>query len=362
MAITRRRFLAASLLSSGVLAASAAQASTRVLRPGKPGQKLVVATWPNYHSAENLKQFTEQTGIAIELRIFGSNEEMMAHLLTGRSGFDIVVATNYAVNAYGRMGLLRPLRTAHFPSWDEASQQARFLAVVSSERRYFGLPKNWGTTGFVYDRRQFAEPLGSWRQFWDQARGKASRHTVIHDYQLTTIGNALKYFGYSFNSVKPVELDAAEQLLLSSMPHLQAISSLAYDQIRAGAWLSMAWSGDGVLLNRENPNWHYVIAEEGGEIWADYFCITRECEQVSEAEAFIDFLLTPAHNAREVIAHGFPPIDQRVLPLLPEMLRGNVIMFPTDAQLRPLEFGSRETLTHPRRADILAKLKARFAG
>lgn len=358
MALTRRRFLAASLLTGGLFAGLSAHASQKPLRAGKAGQKLVVATWPNYHSAENLKQFTDQTGIAIELRIFGSNEEMMAHLLTGRSGFDIVVATNYAVNAYGRMGLLRPLRTTHFPSWDEASQQARFLAVVSNERRYFGLPKNWGTTGFVYDQRQFAEPLRSWRQFWDLTRGKASRHAVVHDYQLTTIGNALKYFGYSFNSNKPVELDAAEQLLLSSRPHLKAISSLAYDQMRAGAWLSMAWSGDGVLLNRENPNWQYVIAEEGGEIWADYFCITRECTQVSEAEAFIDFLLTPAHNTREVIAHGFPPIDQRVLPLLPETLRSNVIMFPPEEQLRPLEFGSRETLTHPRRADMLAKLKA----
>lgn len=359
MAITRRRFLAASLLATGTLCSASTGANPAVLARGKAGQKLVVATWPNYHSADNLKQFTEQTGIAIDLRVFGSNEDMMAHLLTGRSGFDIVVATNYAVNAYGRMGLLRPLRTDHFPHWDEASQQARFLTVVSSEKRYFGLPKNWGTTGFIYDRRQFAEPLQRWRQFWDLARSKASKHTVIHDYQLTTIGNALKYFGYSFNSVRSTELDAAEQLLMSTQPHLKTISSLAYDEMRAGAWLSMAWSGDGVLLNRENPNWVYVIATEGGEIWADYFCITRECEQVAQAEAFIDFLLTPAHNAQEVIAHGFPPIDQRVLPLLPDALRSNPIMFPAEERLRALEFGSRETLTHPRRADILAKLKAR---
>lgn len=321
-------------------------------------RKLVVATWPNYHSADNLRAFSLQTGIEIELRVFGSNEEIMAHLLTGRAGFDIVVATNYAINAFGRMSLLRPLRTEHFPHVDMAMQENRFLDVIKDSGYLFGLPKNWGTTGFVYDRRRFAQPLRSWREFWQLAQTTASKRTVVHDYQLTAIGNALKYFGHSFNATSAEALADAERLLMKVKPHLQAISSLAYDQMRAGAWLSMAWSGDGTLLARETPAIEYVIGEEGGEIWADYFAISRECTDVAAAEQFIDYLLTPEHNVREVQAHGFPPIDRRVLPLLPDSLRQNPSVFPPPEKLIKLEFGSRETLTHPGRADLLARFKA----
>ncbi len=351
MTVTRRTFLRTATIAAAALA-------TARLTAAQSSPRLVLATWPNYHDPENLRRFTTQTGIVVEPRIFGSNEEMMAHLLKGQSGFDVVVATNYAVNAYGKMGLLRPLKLSRFPQFDRASQQERFVSAVMSRERLYGLPKNWGTTGFVYHRQRLAASPTRWREFWDLARSLASGRCVIHDYQLTTIGNALKYFGYSFNSVTDAELGQVEQLLMQVKPHLRTISSLAYEQMKAGAALSMAWSGDGELLRREDPDYQYVIAQEGGEIWADYFTIPRDCRNVAAAEQLIDFLIEPKTNAREVLAHGFPPIDNRVLPLLPPDMLRNPTMFPPESALTALEFGARETLTHPRRADILAKLKA----
>ena len=61
---------------------------------------------------------------------------------------------------------------------------------------------------------------------------------MVHDYQLTTIGNALKYYGYSFNSSKPDELAKAEELLLEAKPHLFAINSDYQPAMRNGdAWM-----------------------------------------------------------------------------------------------------------------------------
>ena len=48
---------------------------------------------------------------------------------------------------------------------------------------------------------------------------------MVHDYQLTTIGNALKYYGYSFNSNDEKELAEAEKLLIAAKPHLFGINS-----------------------------------------------------------------------------------------------------------------------------------------
>ena len=58
----------------------------------------------------------------------------------------------------------------------------------------------------------------------DRRRNYSGR-VMVHDYQLTTIGNALKYYGYSFNSIDPKELAEAEKLLIEAKPHLFAINS-----------------------------------------------------------------------------------------------------------------------------------------
>ena len=142
---------------------------------------------------------------------------------------------------------------------------------------------------------------------------------MVHDYQLTTIGNALKYFGYSFNSIDPNELAEAEKLLIEAKPHLFAINSDYQPAMRAGdAVMSVAWTGDAKQLNRDIPEIRYVLGKEGGEIWTDFYAIPKGAQNRPAAYAFINFLLDPAVNAREVKAHGYPSTDKRTSALLPQ--------------------------------------------
>ena len=123
----------------------------------------------------------------------------------------------------------------------------------------------------------------------------------MHDYQLTTIGNALKYFGYSFNSIDPKELAQAEELLLKAKPHLFAITSDYQPALRNGdAWAGVCWTGDATQLHRDMPEMQYVIGKEGGEIWSDFYAVPKEAANRKGAYALINFLLDPAVNAKEV--------------------------------------------------------------
>ena len=49
----------------------------------KLGNRVSLATWPNYHDPENLKKFTKDTGVHIKNNVFGSNEEMIAKVQAG---------------------------------------------------------------------------------------------------------------------------------------------------------------------------------------------------------------------------------------------------------------------------------------
>lgn len=92
------------------------------------GTRLELTTWPNYHNLENFEAFTKKTGVNINTSIFGSNEEMLAKLQAGGTGWDVFVPTNYTISTYVKLGLIEPLDLSRLPNFDQASYEARFLA------------------------------------------------------------------------------------------------------------------------------------------------------------------------------------------------------------------------------------------
>jgi spermidine/putrescine transport system substrate-binding protein len=291
--------------------------------------------------------------------VFGSNEEMLAKLQAGAAGWDVFVPTNYTISTYRELGLIQPLDLAKLPHYDAAAQEQRFIEPGVIAGQTWGVPKDWGTTGFLYNTNELKQPLTSWKEFWDTAMGEASGRAMVHDYQLTTIGNALKYYGYSFNSNDPAELAKAEELLLKAKPHLFGINSDYQPSIRNGdAWMSVAWTGDAIQLARDMPEIKYVLGKEGGEIWCEFYAIPKEAENLAGAYALIDFLLTPEVNAKEIQAHGYPGIDSRANKLVPKTMLENPILYPAAEALAPLEFGAAATFTNPLRAEIMARFKS----
>jgi len=188
---------------------------------------------------------------------------------------------------------------------------------------------------------------------------EATGRAMVHDYQLTTIGNALKYYGYSFNSNDEKELADAERLLIAAKPHLFGINSDYKPSLISGdAWMSVCWTGDSSQLQRDMPEMLYVLAKEGGEIWSDFYAIPKGAPNIEAAYALIDFLLTPEINAKEVVAHGYPSTDSRTNKLVPKEMLENPILYPAAEALAPLEFGAAATLTNPLRAEIMARFKS----
>ena len=226
--VSRRHFLGV----TGLGAATAVMASAMPMlagggraRAGSIGDRVSIATWPNYYNPANFEQFEKETGAAVQVSVFGSNEEMLAKFQAGGTGWDVFVPTNYTISTYVELDLIQPLDLARIPNFDPAHFIERFTEPGTVNGKVYAVAKNWGTTGFVLNRNKVPSNPTSWKEFWDLSKTSATGRVMVHDYQLTTIGNALKYFGYSFNSVDPNELADAERLLLEVKPHLFAITS-----------------------------------------------------------------------------------------------------------------------------------------
>jgi spermidine/putrescine transport system substrate-binding protein len=361
--ITRRHFLGASGL--GVATAVLAQAMPWLAAPkrahaaGELGDRLAIATWPNYYDPANYEKFTADTGVQIDVAVFGSNEEMIAKMQAGGTGWDVIVPTNYTIADYVKLGMIEPLDTSKLPNFVPSAHDQRFIGEGTVDGKVYAVPKDWGTTGYYVNTSKVTEKMTTWKEFWDLLMTKYTGRGTVHDYQLTTIGNALKYYGYSFNSVDPKELADAEQLLMKAKPHLFAIDSNYQGVVRSGdAWLGICWTGDAIQLRRDMKEVEYVIGREGGEIWTDFYVVTKDAPHREAAYAFINYLLDPTVNAKEVLAHGYPSTDKRVTELLPPELVNDPVLYPAAELLTNLEFGAAGLATNAARAEIMARFKA----
>lgn len=360
--ISRRHFLGVTGLglATSVLAGAMPGLASRARAQGNIGDRVVIATWPNYHDPADFEAFKAATGCAVDMNVFGSNEEMLAKLQAGGTGWDVVVATNYTITTYVGEGIIEEIDLSRLPNYDKSATDPRFAGPGIVDGKTYAIPRNVGTTGFCINTADFdGTTPTSWKEFWDLTKGDLSGRSIVHDYQLTAIGNALKYFGYSFNSVDPKELDDAEKLLIEAKPHLFAITSDYQPSMRSGdATMSMCWAGDATQLHRDMPEIAYILGKEGGEIWSDFFTIPASAPHKDAAYALIDFLLEPNMAAKEALYHGYATGDSRVDTLLPAEMRESEILYPAADLLNALEFGAAVTMTNPQRAEILARFKS----
>ena len=361
--VSRRHFLGVTGLG---LATAVMAGAMPGLRPRKAwsagdiGDRVVIATWPNYHDPANFDQFTEMTGAAVQVNVFGSNEEMLAKLQAGSSGWDMFVPTNYTITTYVSEDLIEPLDLSLIPNYEASAFDPRFSDAGTVDGTVYAVPKDWGTTGYAVNTQHTGgQEMTTWKQFWDVTMTDFSGRTTVHDYQLTTIGNALKYYGYSFNSIDPAQLADAEKLLMAAKPHLFGINSDYKPNLLSGdATMSICWTGDAVQLRRENAAFQYVIGREGGEIWTDYYAIPADAPNPKGGYALINFLITPEINAKEVLFHGYPSTDSRTNALLPKELLEDPILYPAKELLTNLEFGATGLITNEDRAELFARFKA----
>lgn len=356
--VTRRHFLAVTGLGAAALLVGGTGRTSVATSEGSPlGKKVSLATWPNYHDPQTFEDFTARYGVEVEISIIGSNEGTMKSLERGRA-WDIIVPTQYAIAPYVQRDMLAPLELRRLPNFDLNAHADRFMKPGVMAGAIYAVPKNAGTTGIAYNTREL-DPVKSWSDFFERAKGEASGRTIVHDYQLTAIGNALVALGYDFNSLDQAELARASDLLMEVRPHLYAIDSDYQPAMRTSdAWMTMCWSNDASQLHRDVAEIAYVIAADGGEIWTDYYAIPKVAHNKPAAHALINHLLDPDVAAREHLVHGGTATDRRVRAQLPDEILANEIIYPDEAKLTPLEFGLALVMTDPTRAEIMNRFRA----
>jgi spermidine/putrescine transport system substrate-binding protein len=295
--------------------------------------------WADYVNPETYKAFTADTGVKIKKDFFVSNEELQAKLQGGARGFDLAAPTGYMVQILAEAGLLEELDKSQLPTVAKTIDP-QFTKLPYDPEDKWSVPKDWGTTGFMYRTDLVKEKPTTWKDFVELTKGPYSGKVTVLDGIPECVGSMLVMLGYSFNSEDEGEIDEAKQELIDLKPHLLAITSTEYKQMLIGgkAVMALGWNGDGAAVAAKKPA-EYVVAEEGGEFWVDAYVIPTGAKNPTAAHAWIDYCYDPEHNALETefTYYGSPLKRDLMEPVLDKKVFKNDDVFPPESTLEKME-------------------------
>jgi spermidine/putrescine-binding protein len=292
-------------------------------------------TWSDYAGPELLEEFERQTGAKVVVDTFSSNEELLAKLQSGASGYDVTVPSDFMVSVMMKQGLLAELDPARIPNAQQLVGILEQLPVDPGHR--YSVPYLWGTVGIGYDSGVIATPPDSWAVLWDERyKGRIS---MLND-QREVFGAVLRSMGQSMNTRNPAVIEQAKTRLLSQKPLVKTYSSDHFDQLLASGEVVLAhgWGGPVARAMALKPSIRYVVPKEGATIWADCLVIPKTSRNKELAMRFINYLLDREVAARTSERLLFASANREARALVKASVRDNPAVYPDETALGHLEW------------------------
>lgn len=288
--------------------------------------RLNVYNWSAYVAPDTISNFENEFGVRVRYATYESNEEMLAKVLTGNSGWDVVFPTYNRVQPMRDYGLVQPLRHEWLPGL--TNLDARFRSPEWDPKLEWSMPYMWFATGIVYNR-QVQPPLEAWADLWD-VRLK-NRLTMLDDPE-DMLGACLKKLRLPFSSTDPNELRRAEQAAIAQKPLLRAfLNAEVRDQLVSGDVLAaQLWSTTAQQAIDEAPHLSFVYPAEGFPFYCDCAVILRESSRTRLAHQFLDYLLRPKVSAAIADYTRTATANGAARDLLPPSTRNNPNLYPPD--------------------------------
>lgn len=290
-------------------------------------KELRVYNWANYIGENTIKDFEAEFGYKVVYDNFSSNEELLAKLQAGASGYDVIVPSDYMVDIMKKEGLLSKLDKSKVPNFKNVDE--KHLGKEFDPQNEYCAPYHWGTVGLGINTEFVKEDVDSWSILWNEKyKGKIS---MLDDPRSGFIP-ALRLMGHSINSTDKGEIDLAKRDMLRQKPLVFAYTSDQYiDMLAAGdVWIAQGYSGDILQAKKENPSIELILPREGSEIAIDLMCIPEKAPNKDGAHEFINYILRAEVAASIANEIRYATTNKAAREFLDEDLVNDPNAYPSD--------------------------------
>ena len=309
--------------------------------------RLNVYNWSDYIAPDTIPKFEAETGIRVTYDVYDGNEVLEAKLLSGRSGYDIVVPSASPFMARQiATGVYQQLDKERLPNWQNLDPHILELVAAADPGNSHGAPYLWSDTGIGYNKSEVdaalrdAAPLDSLALILDPAVAEklAPCGISLLDTPQEIFPATLAYLGLDPKSRDLGDLDKAFDALQKIRPYIRKFQSSQYinDLANGDLCVALGYSGDVIQArNRAREAGNQVaiafhVPKEGSMMSVDMLGIPADAPHPQNALRFIDYLLRPAVIADITDAVWYPNPNLPATALVKPEIRNDPAVYPPE--------------------------------
>jgi len=284
-------------------AALATLAAPSIIRSARAADKLTVFSWETYHLDPWIKEWTEKTGIEVNVVLTGSADEMYAQMAAGSIEPDVIIVDSGNLKRHVDSNFIAPLDVSKIPNASYVAKGFNFEKRNAIDGKIYGIPYNWGVQPLMFARSVGEEGMDTWNALWDKRF--AGKVNLFDDGYATIPMIAMKAGAKDPYNLTEDEFAAVVEALKELRPQVGSISRGPSDQTAIFA------AGDALVgycmvvnsvftLNADGQNkFGYSFPKEGTLGWIDNAAVTPRGERDASYQ-FISDILAPDWQARFV--------------------------------------------------------------
>jgi len=290
---------------------------------------LEIYNWSQYDDPSTFTKFAKlpaeaKVGMTTHETFYSSNDELLAKLHAGGTGYDIIVPSQNAVAELIQEKMLLALDKALLPNLKNLDPT--FLKPSYDPTGDYHVIKDFGITMFFYNHKIVTESPQTMHDFYLALPKYVSKgRTNLLDGAEEVVPLALMSLALDPNTSSQSDFNQVKSFLLSIRKGVTTIDSSSYinDAIAGKIIMSQGWNGDvrRIVQGRKKfGDITAVIPHAASEIWADNWCIPATAPHPVAAHAWINWLLTPSTAVTEMNYHNYKiPMPTALAQLSPAL-------------------------------------------
>ncbi|WP_308032952.1 polyamine ABC transporter substrate-binding protein [Neisseria cinerea] len=325
--------------------------------------KLNIYNWSDYVDPQTLSDFEKDTRLNIRYDYYDSNEALEAKLLTGKSGYDLVVPSVANVGRQIKAGAYQKIDKSLIPNY--ANIDASLLAMMAEvdPGNEYAVPYFWGINTLAINTQQVKKALGTdklpeneWDLVFNPAYTRKLKSCGISyfDSAIEQIPLALHYLGKDPNSENPEDIKAAVDMMKTVRPDIKRFTSSGYidDMATGNLCVAIGYGGDLNIAKtraRESANGvdiKVLVPTTGVGVWVDSLMIPRDAQNVANAHKYINHTLDPKVAAQNGSFVTYAPASLPARELMDAKYTSDASIFPTK------ELMQKSFIVSPKSSDV----------
>jgi spermidine/putrescine transport system substrate-binding protein len=325
-----------------------AKNAVTVNHPKRPINGMVWANWPLYIDKHTLKTFDKRYGTNVKyveeindnFEFFGKVRQQLA---TGQDiGRDLVTLTDYMAARWVRDGYVEPIDKRNVPNIKNLVSNLKSINY-DPERKYT-LPWQSGGTGIGYNPKKTGRKLESVNDLFDPAfKGRVTMLSEPYDSAcLVALGMGVDASKATIDQILKA-IDKIGQAKDAGQVRRFTGNDYTTDLAKGNVWVAMAYSGDLVQLQADNPDLEFVFPKEGAMLFTDNLMMPKhlahpygaellmnyyyEPEVAAKVAAYVNYI-SPVEGAKEVLLKTDPDIANNPLIFPPDDVRKRLFPYP----------------------------------